>query len=83
MTAAATRTLSGICADALHATCGHCWSIPGQPCVTVDPGGFHIARFARAMRRGLISDQDFLAVAEVAVVFTDATVVYETAAVPS
>jgi hypothetical protein len=69
------RTLHEICVDALRATCGHCWSEPGQPCVTVDPDGFHVARFDRAERHGLISGPDFKAVCEHAVVFTNSEAV--------
>ena len=75
------RTLHDICEDTLRATCGHCWSEPGEPCVTVDPGGTHIARFDRAERHGLISGPDFRAVCEHAIAFTNATVVYDSAEV--
>ena len=75
------RTLHEICVDALRATCGWCWSEPGEPCVTVDPGGTHIARFDRAERHGLISGPDFRAVCEHAIAFTNATVVYDSAEV--
>ena len=71
------RTIHEISVDALRVNCGHCWSEPGEPCVTVDPGGTHVARFGRAERRGLISRPDFRVVARHAVVFTNATVVYD------
>ena len=75
------RTIHEICLDALRATCGHCWSEPGEPCVTVDPSGFHVARFGRAERRGLITPRDFRTITEHAVVFTNATGVYDSAEV--
>jgi hypothetical protein len=39
--------------------------------------GYHVAWFARAERRGLISAADFAAVLDMAVVFTAATVIYD------
>jgi hypothetical protein len=39
--------------------------------------GYHVARFARAERRGLISAADFAAVLNIAIVFTSATVIYD------
>ncbi len=39
---------------ARRVTCGFCWQAPGEPCT---PGGFHLARFLRAYRRGLIVDR--------------------------
>jgi len=57
------RTLAEIAETALRATCGRCWSGPGQPCANAGPGGMHVARFHRAFRRGLISEADYAAVA--------------------
>lgn len=70
------RTLTEICADALRATCGECWSAPGQPCATPRPGGVHVARLGRAMRRGLVTGPDLIAVLETLDAFTAASVVY-------
>ena len=75
MTAAAARTVTDIVADAMGATCGHCWSRPAQPCYGVSSGAIHVARLARAQRRGLVSPADFMAVLQGPVVFTNDTVV--------
>lgn len=71
------RPLALIAADALAATCGECWGRPGEPC---DAGGMHLARFARARRRGAISSSDMAVVLDIAAprpedVFTPATVI--------
>jgi hypothetical protein len=71
------RPLHLIAADVLAATCGHCWAHPGEPC---DAEGVHLARFARARRRGVISGPDMAAVLSIAApdpedVFTPATVI--------
>ena len=80
----AERTLRDITADALQANCGHCWAEPGQPCTGERPG-MHLARYARARRRGLLTDYDMGAVLNVAApdpddVFTPATMLCEVAA---
>ena len=89
------RSLHEICEAARQANCGHCWAMPGEECalttapvsVPVVPGtplrrvpGYHVARFGRAYRRGLISAADFLAVTDAAGVFTAAAVIYDTRA---
>jgi hypothetical protein len=66
------RSLHEICADARRANCGECWQVPGTPCT---PEGDHVARFGRAMRRGLISGPDLLAVLGALGAFTTATVI--------
>jgi hypothetical protein len=53
------RPLPEICQHARQVNCGECWQVPGTPCT---PEGDHVARFGRAMRRGLISGPDLLAV---------------------
>ena len=88
----AAHSLREVCEAARQATCGHCWAGPGDECVftsvpvsvPVTPGtpvkparGYHVARFARAMRRGLITGPDLIAVLETVVCFTSATVVYD------
>jgi hypothetical protein len=73
--AAPVRTVADIIADAMGATCGHCWSHPAQPCYGTPPRAVHVARLARAQRRGLISPADFMAVLQGPVVFTNDTVV--------
>ena len=89
---AAVRSLHQICVNTRRATCGECWAAPGDECacttapvsVPVTKGtlvrpvrGYHVARFARAERRGLISAADFAAVLDIAIVFTSATVIYD------
>ena len=79
-TAARTRTLHAICELTRLAACGYCSADAlGQPCVFsgTGPDGLHIARFAAALRRGLITAADFTAVTQTAVVFTNATIVYD------
>ena len=68
------RSLHEICGLVRQANCGECWQVPGVPC-TQDPDGDHVARFGRAMRRGLISGPDLLAVLETLGAFTTATVI--------
>jgi len=58
---------------ARQATCGHCWASPGHPCM--DTEGYHLARFARARRRGLLAEAEFTSVLADLDVFTDATVI--------
>jgi len=87
------RSLHEICEDARQADCGHCCAMPGEECafttvpvsVPVTPGtpvrrvrGYHVARFGRAHRRGLVSAADFLAVTDAAGVFTADAIVYDT-----
>jgi hypothetical protein len=79
-TAAGPRSLHVICELTRLAACGYCWAdTPTQPCVSsgTGPDGLHIARFAAARRRGLITEADFAAVIEAAGVFTKATIVYD------
>jgi hypothetical protein len=66
------RSLHEICQAARRATCGECWQVPGKPCT---PEGDHVARFGRALRRGLISGPDLLAVLGTLDAFTTATVI--------
>lgn len=74
------RPLAEIAATAVVVSCGHCWAVPGDPCAADAPCAMHLARFARARRRGLISDADMCAVLDVAApgpldVFAPATVI--------
>jgi hypothetical protein len=66
------RSLREIREAARQANCGECWQVPGKPCT---PEGDHVARFGRAMRRGLISGPDLLAVLGALDAFTMATVI--------
>jgi hypothetical protein len=61
-----------ICELARLVNCGECWQVPGKPCT---PEGDHVARFGRAMRRGLISGADLIAVLQALDAFTNATIV--------
>ena len=70
------RTMAEIIDDAQPCDCGHCWARPGVPCATGSPGGVHVARLARAVRRGRITDKDLvLALAGIDWVFSGASVV--------
>jgi hypothetical protein len=74
------RSLHAICELTRLAACGYCPAATlGQPCASSDVGsdGFHIARFAAAYRRGLITAADFTAVTKVAGAFGNATLVYD------
>jgi hypothetical protein len=71
----AARSLHEICEAARQANCGECWQTPGVPC-SQDPEGDHVARFGRAMRRGLISGPELIAVLQPFGMFTGATLVY-------
>jgi hypothetical protein len=70
--ASAARSLREICQATRLANCGECWQVPGPPCT---PEGDHVARFGRAMRRGLISGPDLLTVLGPLDAFTTATVI--------
>ena len=71
----AARSLTEVREAARMANCGECWQVPGVPC-SRDPEGDHVARFARAMRRGLISGPELIAVLQPLNTFTGATLVY-------
>ena len=86
----AARSLHEICESACEANCGHCWALPGDECVfttvpvslpvtrgtPLQPArGYHVARFARAMRRGLISGPDLIAVLQALDAFNNDTIV--------
>ena len=75
------RPLPEILAAVRMANCGHCWKEPGTPCTHGPDGtdGYHVARLSRAMRRGLISGREFVAVLQALVTFSSATVVYDVA----
>jgi hypothetical protein len=77
----AVRPLAEILAAACMANCGECWTRPGTPCAQGPDGapGYHVARLARAMRRGLISGRELVAVLQALVTFDTATVVYDVA----
>jgi hypothetical protein len=60
------------CELARLVNCGECWQVPGQPRT---PEGDHVARLGRAIRRGLISGDDLIAVLQALDAFTSATIV--------
>jgi hypothetical protein len=66
------RSLHEVSELARLVNCGECWQVPRKPCT---PEGDHVARFGRAMRRGLISGADLIAVLQALDAFTNATVV--------
>ena len=66
------RSLHEICELVRQANCGECWQVPGTPCT---PEGDHVARFGRAMRRGLIAGPELIAVLQSLDAFTSATIV--------
>jgi hypothetical protein len=79
-TAARPQSLHVICELTRLAACDYCWAgTPTQPCAFsgTGPDGLHIARFAAARRRCLITEADFAAVIETAGAFTSATIVYD------
>lgn len=75
------RSAHVLCEMARPVACGHCpASGPDEPCIR--PGargaeGFHLARFAEARRRGLITSEEFGAMIWSLRAFTNATVVYD------
>lgn len=74
------RSLHVICELTRLAICDYCWAgTLTQPCVCSGkgPDGLHIARFAAARRRGLITEADFGVVIEAAGAFISATIVYD------
>jgi hypothetical protein len=74
------RSLHAICELTRLAACGQCGAgTLTRPCVSSSsgPDGLHIARFAAALRRGLITEADFATVIEMAGGFTNATIVYD------
>jgi len=67
--------LAEITTVAFKANCGHCWAAPGDPC-DAPGGGTHLARYARARRRGILSGPDMCVVLDAAGdVFEPATVI--------
>jgi hypothetical protein len=89
------RPLREICEGARSANCGYCWALPGDECIyTTAPAsvpvtndtpmhpvhGYHVARFGRAFRRGLITGPELITVLQTVGAFTESTVVWDTAA---
>ena len=90
----AARWLHEICQAARRGHCGpFCGALPGDECVFTSAPvsvpvtgdtpvrpvrGYHMARFARAQSRGLISAAQFAAVTQTAGAVTPATVIFDT-----
>ena len=72
--APAAHSLHEVCEAARLVNCGECWQVPGKPCTSE---GDHVARFGRAMRRGLITGPDLIAVLQALDAFTNTTIVYD------
>ena len=90
--ALAAHSLHEVCEAARRVNCGECWAIPGDECVytsapvsvPVTPGtavqpvrGYHVARFGRALRRGLVTGPELIAVLQGLDAFTNDTLVYD------
>jgi hypothetical protein len=71
------RSLPEIIEDARVVPCSQCWAQPPSPCTASGPHGYHLARFARARRRGLLSEPDMaVVIAAAGYVFGNSTVIY-------
>lgn len=56
------RALRRLCLAARSVPCGHCAVAAGQPCLTSrGQDGYHLARFARACKNGLITAEGMAA----------------------
>ncbi len=71
------KTMRRLCTAARSVPCGHCAAPPGQPCVSSrGQEGYHLARFARACKNGLITSEGMAAAIMAAgPVFTPATLI--------
>jgi hypothetical protein len=50
------RTMHALCEQAVRlVNCPQCWARPGSPCTITGVPGYHLARWGRAERRGLIT----------------------------
>lgn len=74
------RSLHVVCELARLAACTYCPATGlDWPCAAPGggPEGYHVARFAAAMRRGLITGPDLTTVLNTAGVFTNGTLIYD------
>jgi len=77
------RSLHDICEAARPVPCGWCWGDRGEHCAFTGTTrrpveGYHLAKFARARRKGLLSETDMAVVLEAAGdVFTPGTVIWD------
>ena len=71
------RTLHALCVQsAAVVPCPQCWAPGGTPCSRGASGlGYHVARFARARRRGLLAEAELATVLGGLDAFTNATIV--------
>ena len=78
-TAVAPRSRHDVCEIARMVNCGECWCPPEGPCLRGARGtrGYHVARLARARRRGLLGAGDLMAVLDDVEVFANSTVIYD------
>ena len=78
--AARPQTMHAICELTRLASCDYCQASGlDQPCAGSGsrPDGFHIARFAAAYQRGLITAADFTAITRATGLFGNATLIYD------
>jgi hypothetical protein len=76
------RTRHALCEQgAVMVPCPHCWARRGTPCVTglgiSGPVGYHVARFGRARRRGLLTEAELAALLDSLDAFTTETIVQD------
>jgi hypothetical protein len=63
------QLLHALCEVAVLAPCGQCWAPRGTPCSRGASGpGYHVARFARARRRGLLTEAELDVITNAAIV---------------
>ena len=75
------RTLHALIAQGAQLVpCGVCWQRPGRPCTVTGPDGYHLARFERAHRRGLITRAELSGVLAGLVVIAERVIVLDGAA---
>lgn len=71
------RPLAEVCEAVQLVRCGCCPTLPGRPCTITSLGrGYHVARFARALRRGVITGPELVAALAIPDAFTNATVIW-------
>ena len=78
------RSLHDVCESARLVPCGYCWGERSQSCAFTSTRGrpiegWHLERFARARRKGLITAAEMAAVIVTATgdVFTPGTVIWD------
>jgi hypothetical protein len=77
------RTLHALCQQGARlVNCGECWQRPGRPCTVSGPDGYHLGRFMRAERRGLITRAELARVVSGFVVIGSHVIVLDVAPEP-